>query len=144
MTDFDPIAQIVEISNLVPRLSQMADFGTIEEYSTLMADDFVWDYPGGGTVMPNPTLITGRDDVLQGARERRAQGIQGPGTHTRHVVTSISVDPDPERPTSTAYWHFYHHTNATPTLITMGRYHDEFSRAEDGRWVFSRRRIIID
>ncbi|MGJ3507725.1 nuclear transport factor 2 family protein [Enemella sp. A6] len=143
MTDFDPIAQIVEITNLVPRMAQAADFGTIEDYRALMTEDFVWDYTGGGA-LGAPQVITGRQAMLDGAHERREAGIQGPGTHTRHVVSTISVDPDPQRPRATSYWHFYRDTDADAALTSMGRYHDEFTRAEDGRWVFASRRIIID
>lgn len=144
MADFDAQAQIIEISNLIPRLAHAADRGTLDEYGALLAPDFTWSFPGHGGSELEAQVRSGKEDVLRGAQERRDTHTQGPGTHTRHVVTSISVVPDPDEPTATAYWHFYHQTNTKPQLHSMGVYEDSFVRSAEGRWLFKSRRIIVE
>lgn len=145
LSDIETIGQIIAIQNLVPRIAHTADFGTLEEYGRLLAPDFKWAYPGGRSESPLPAQVrTGRDDALRGAHERREAGIQGPGTHTRHVVSSVSVHPHPTNPQSVAYWHFYANTNDVPFLKSMGRYHDEFVEDEEGNWLINSRQLVIE
>ena len=94
-----------------------------------------------------PVLITG---MAQGGQlttttevdnwPAAADGIQGPGSHTRHDVSSITVDVDGDRATSRAYFRYYTGTDAAPTIMAIGTYNDTHVR-EAGDWKLSRRVI---
>lgn len=144
MSDFDPVQQITLITNLIPRLAQMTDFGTLEDYAALLAEDFVWEFPGSETSTIPPSVVEGRDVNVAGSRSRRESGTQGPGSHTRHVVSSTSVQPDPDSPTAVTYFSFYGDTHQTPVLRMMGVYHDQFRRDAAGNWILARRTVVID
>lgn len=135
--------QTTLISNVISRLAHAADFGTLEEYGALMADDVVWEYPGGSAVDLEPQVRRGIGDVLTGARERRESGIQGPGTETRHVVTNVAVEPGDGQARSMAYWHYFGNTKGTPTLLATGIYRDRFVLMSTGDWVLAHRRITV-
>ena len=72
------------IRNLLARLAQLADDGELAEYIQCFSDDAVWGGSGFGEKK-------GRDEIMAGAVERRASGTSGPGTHTRHVITTTAV-----------------------------------------------------
>jgi ketosteroid isomerase-like protein len=132
-------AAITEVSNLYARLAQAADYGTLEEYSQLLADDVVWDLeelPGG--LLPTQ-IRRGRAEVLEGAEERRVDAIQGPGTETWHVIDNISVVPDETGADGMAYFFTYADVNGTPSIRSAGVYRDRFVRTENG-WVLAYRR----
>ena len=97
----------------------------------------MWEFPGSAT-------RHGRDDILADARERRAEGVTGPGSATRHVITTLAVTVDDPAGTATAdsYWLFYRETTTAPVLFGIGHYHDTV-RSEDGAWRIARRRISL-
>ena len=67
----------------------------------------------------------GHAEIRAGVEERRAGGIQGPGTNTRHVLTTIAVDVESsDRATSRSYFMFFDSTTTPPMLRTMGQYDD--------------------
>ncbi|MGW0176762.1 nuclear transport factor 2 family protein [Rhodococcus sp. NPDC003322] len=142
MNDIEQAAQITLVASLYARLAQAADFGTLEEYGALLAEDVVWEYPGVEANNLPAQVRRGRGDALTGARERRESGLQGPGTGTLHVVTNISVTPnaDGESATSMAYWHFVTGLPGTPAIRSSGVYRDRFVRTPQG-WVLAHRRI---
>jgi len=121
------------IRNLIARLAQLADDGELAEYIQCFSDDAVWGGSGFGEKK-------GRDEIMAGAVERRASGTSGPGTHTRHVITTTAVSLQGERATSRSVFHFYASTDAKPSLEIMGVYDDEFLRSESG-WKLARRTI---
>jgi 3-phenylpropionate/cinnamic acid dioxygenase small subunit len=85
----------------------------------------------------------GRDDIRAGAEERRAGGVTGPGSNTRHVITTVAVTVEgADRATADCYFLFYQHTTTNPTLFNMGWYHDVFVRQGD-RWRLQRRDITM-
>ncbi|KQZ68708.1 nuclear transport factor 2 family protein [Nocardioides sp. Root151] len=133
-------AHVVLISDLVARLAQAADSGTLEEYGALLAEDFTWEMPASPDIDLPAQVRTGRESALIGAQERRDAGIQGPGTGTFHVITTVSVDPGPDEATSMAYWHYYTHGREMPVLQSMGVYRDRFVRI-DGTWLIASRQI---
>ena len=66
-----------------------------------------------------------RGDPRPAREERRASGLQGPGTESRHVLTTIAVDVESDdRATARSYFMFFGSTSTTPTLRTMGQYDD--------------------
>jgi len=132
-----------EVQDLLARIAQLADDGTVEEYLEHFTADAVWES------QPNPVtgmaaqMRQGIALIEEGVRERRAGGVQGPGTSSRHVITTVAVSLDSEtEASSTAYWLFFRDTTTAPHLAGVGRY-DDTHRYEDGRWKLAHRRITV-
>ena len=128
------VADELEIRNLVARLAQLADDGDLDDYIQLFTDDAVWD---GGAALGSKK---GHAELLAAARERRASGVSGPGTNSRHVITTSVVEVEGNRATGRAVFHYYVKTDGAPELALMGVYDDEFVRTERG-WCLARRTI---
>ena len=125
----------LEIRNLIARVAQVADHGPLDEYGPLFTHDGAWEFPGGPRY--------GRADILEGARQRRRDGVTGPGSRTRHLISTVSVVvEDGGRATADSYWQFWRETDSAPTLFNMGHYHDSL-RHEDGAWRVARREITL-
>jgi uncharacterized protein (TIGR02246 family) len=138
MTSEDMIARVLDelqIRNLIARVAQLADHGDAEEYASLFTEDGAWEFPGGPR--------RGRADILAGARERRSQRVTGPGSATRHVITTVAVQvADAITATADSYFQFWRDTTTAPALFNMGHYHDVLRR-EDGAWRIARREITL-
>lgn len=139
MNELERAAVIGEISNLYARIAQVADYGSLEEYSELLADDVVWDLEELPAALLPTQIRRGREEVLRGARERRDAGIQGPGTDTWHVIMNVSVTPDESGADGMAYFYAYTDVNGTPVIRSAGVYRDRFVRTDRG-WVLSYRK----
>ncbi len=127
----------LKIRNAIARIALLADQGDLDDYVDQFTEDAVWDFPNGPR--------RGRDDIRAGAEERRAGGVTGPGSATRHVLTTVSVQLDTgadDTATADSYFLFYQHTTTTPTLFNMGHYHDTFARQGDV-WRLARRDITL-
>ena len=132
-----------EIRTLLARIAQLADTGDLDEYLSLFTEDAVWGMPDNPAVGMTANEKRGHAEILAGARERRASGLQGPGTDSRHVLTTIAVDVQSEdRATARSYFMFFGTTSTTPTLRTMGQYDDVFVRGERG-WQLAHRVITV-
>ena len=114
------------------RLAMLADDGDLGEYAGLFADDALWEMPGNS--------IQGRDNLLAGAIERRSAGTVGPGSNTRHVITTQAVAVDGDEATSDAYWQFWVNTATEPSIALFGTYQDRMVRTDDG-WKLAHRTI---
>lgn len=129
-------ADDLAIRNLVARLAHLADMAgaeELDEYVAMFTEDASWEMAGNER--------RGRDAILEGARERRQSGTQGPGTHSRHVITTQAVRFDgPDTAVSDAYFLFVADTDTSPVIRLVGHYHDRFRR-EAGIWRLARRRI---
>jgi hypothetical protein len=138
MTDTDiaqRVADEADIRNVIARLAHLADDGDLEaDYVRLFTDDAVWGRPG--------EEHKGHEDILAGARERRRIGMQGPGTNTHHVNTTLWVSlTGPDEAHAESYWFFVRDTtSAAPVLASIGRYVDDFRRTPHG-WKLARRQI---
>ena len=134
----EPIARLLaelEIRNVIARLAHLADHGDLEEYASLFTEDGSWEYPGGPR--------HGRADILAGARERRSQQVTGPGSATRHVITTLAVRvEDATTAIADCNWLFWRDTTTSPVLLNMGHYHDLVHR-EGGTWRIARREITL-
>jgi 3-phenylpropionate/cinnamic acid dioxygenase small subunit len=129
------VADELEIRNLVAKLAQLADEGDLDEYIQLFTEDAGWD---GGAVLGT---AKGHEEIMAAAKERRASGRSGPGAHTRHVVTTSTVDVQGDRATGRAIFHYYTKTNEIPVLTLLGVYEDEFERTERG-WCMAMRKVL--
>jgi SnoaL-like domain len=83
------------VSNLA-HMADMAPEDELDGYVALFTDDARWEMPG--------SVRQGRDDILAGALDRRKNGIQGPGTNTRHLITTHAVRVDGDTATGNAYF----------------------------------------
>lgn len=129
------VAAEFEIRNVIARVAHLADDGDLEEYASLFTEDGSWEYPGGPR--------RGRADILVGARERRSQKVTGPGSATRHVITTLAVHvEDATTAVADSYWLFWRDTATSPALFNMGHYHDVV-RHVDGAWRIARREITL-
>src|ERR1700736_3968288 len=130
------VADEAEIRNVIARMAHLADDGDLEnEYLTLFTEDAVWERPG--------EQHKGHEDILAGAKERRRIGLQGPGTNTHHVNTTLWVSlTGPDEAHAESYFFFVRDTTSTaPVLTSIGRYLDDFRRTPEG-WKLSRRQIV--
>ncbi len=85
----------------------------------------------------------GHAEIRAGAEERRASGLQGPGTDSRHVLTTVAVNVESDdRATVRSYFLFFGSTSAQPALRTMGQYDDVLVRSERG-WQLAHRTITV-
>lgn len=133
----------LDVLDVIARLARCCDFGTIDDYMALMAEDAVWEMPDNPQVRVAASRRAGLDSIRVGVEQRRAMGVQGPGTHTLHIVASIAVDvADQTSATSRAYWLYYAHEATTPVLRSLGQYDDRFVR-ERSAWKLSHRRISV-
>lgn len=132
------------IRSLLARIAHLADDGDdLTDYLALFTRDAVWEMPANPLVGAPADRRVGRAEIEAGVLARRAARLQGPGTATRHVLTTIAVElTSAERAVSVAYWMFFADTTATPCLVSMGRYDDVLHRA-DGRWRLHHRTITV-
>jgi 3-phenylpropionate/cinnamic acid dioxygenase small subunit len=143
MTDVERIAAELEIRNLIARVAQLADVGEVADYCALFTKDAVWAMPAAEKLGLPASERVGIDVIEAGVHERRGAGMQGPGTNTKHVVTTIAVDvTGPDDAIGRTYWMFYTDTTTDPVVLNMGRYEDSFRRTDDG-WKLARRTIVM-
>lgn len=133
-TAIQAIADELEIRNLQARLAHLADDGDLDEYITLFTEDAVWE--GGAFGMKS-----GLDNIMRGARERREGGTSGPGTHSRHVLTTTMIELKGDEARGKSVFHYYTNTNAVPLQAVMGVYEDRFRRTDAG-WKMCHRKIV--
>jgi 3-phenylpropionate/cinnamic acid dioxygenase small subunit len=144
-SDADAIRRLaadLEIRNVVARLAQTADTGEVSEYIALFTTDAVWEMPDNPSTGLAGSARQGHDDIATGVHERRGLGVQGPGSGTMHVITTISVEiHDDDNATARSYFLYYGTTSSAPTLLSMGRYHDAMRRTPTG-WKLAHRTVL--
>lgn len=124
-----------QIRNLIARLAHLADYGDLDEYMSLFTKDAVWDFVD--------TSNRGAAAIREDRVRRREQGGQGPGTHTRHLNTTLWIEVDgSDEATAHSYFLYVQSADTAPSLGLTGRYHDTFRRTPDG-WRLAHRRIVL-
>src|SRR5437879_388314 len=101
------VADELAIRNVVALIARHADDGPLEAYGALFTPDARW-------AMPGVRVREGRDDIVAAGAERRAAGTAGPGSRTRHLVSTVSVAVDGDEAVSESYWQFYVSTDTSP------------------------------
>jgi 3-phenylpropionate/cinnamic acid dioxygenase small subunit len=134
-TAVDLVADDLAIRNLICHMSHLNDCGDLDEYVNFYTDGATWEMPG------NPQ--NGRPAIRAAANSRREAGLGGPGSHSRHIITTqvVHVDGSDDARTESNFL-FYVNIDAEPTLRLIGRYHDTVVRTADG-WRVSRRQILL-
>ena len=133
----------LDVLDVIAQLARCCDFGTVDDYMALMADDAVWEMPDNPQVRVAASRRAGLDSIRAGVEERRAMGVQGPGTHTLHIVASIAVDVEDQKSArSRAYWLYYVDSATRPALQSVGQYDDVYVR-DQSAWKLRHRRISV-
>ena len=122
------------VRNVIARLAQHADGPDVDAYIDLFTADASWEMPGAPR--------RGHAEIRAGSEERRASGGMGPGSNTRHAVTTVAVAVDGDAAVADSYWQFWADTTTAPRVALMGTYRDDFVRT-DGGWKLSRRQITF-
>ena len=122
------------VRNVVARVALYADGPDVDAYVDLFTPDAVWDMPGAPR--------KGHAEIRAGSEERRAGGQIGPGSNTRHVVSTVAVRVNDDRAVADSYWQFYVDTATAPRLQLMGTYRDELVRI-GAEWKLATRQITI-
>jgi hypothetical protein len=124
------------VRNTVNRVAMYADgLGSVDEYAALFTEDAQWLMPGGGR--------QGREDIRVGSAERRAAGGVGPGSNSRHMITTTVVEfPSADEAVAESYWVFFVDTHETPRADRVGYYRDTLARTAEG-WLLARREITF-
>jgi 3-phenylpropionate/cinnamic acid dioxygenase small subunit len=138
---FDDGEPQYEVRNVLARIAQTADTGTIEEYLDNFTADAQWVMPDNPSLGVAGSVRTGHTEIRSGVEERRAAGLQGPGSYSRHMVQTIAVRAESvDRATARSYFTYYTDTLLAPKLASVGQYDDTFVRTEAG-WKLCRREI---
>jgi hypothetical protein len=119
-----------QIRSLLGRAAHLADEGTPEDYRTLYTPDATWSM-GGSTQ-------TGVEEIVAATRQRRSQGVSGPGTGTRHFVVPMHVTVEGDKASAVSYFLFLGDTATAPVVKLFGVYTDDLVRTAAG-WRIARR-----
>jgi SnoaL-like domain len=117
------------IRNLIGLAALLGDEGSPEDYRRVYAPDAVWQM--------GQTMQSGADEVVAAAAARRAEGVSGPGTGTRHLVVTLQVDVAGDTARAVSHYLFL----AGTAIRTVGTYRDQLTRTEAG-WQIRRREIM--
>jgi 3-phenylpropionate/cinnamic acid dioxygenase small subunit len=129
------IADDVAIRNTIARIAHLADHGgDLDDYLAYFTDDAVWNFPGGAR--------SGQADILAGAIERRANGSAGPGSNSRHLVSTIDIQVEVDTATSNAYFMYIAETDVAPQIGSIGHYRDTWARTVTG-WRIKERVVVM-
>lgn len=133
------------IRDALARVAALADAGALDDYLACFTADASWELTAAPGHVLASMRLSGIEQIRESVVDRRASGIQGPGTHTAHHVASTYIDFDEAGTSATAnsLFSFYTHLDAQPILAGFGRYTDSF-RWLGGRWLLARRVIVQD
>jgi hypothetical protein len=130
------LAAECEIRNLVARLAHLADDGNLEEYLQLFTEDGSWSHAG-------ETPLVGRAAIREGAERRISESVQGPGSGTRHLNTTLYVEVEGATDARAVSYYLYLGTHGGVAPLKTGRYLDQFRRTEAG-WKLASRVLVDD
>jgi 3-phenylpropionate/cinnamic acid dioxygenase small subunit len=138
MTDIsqlDQVAAQLEIRNAIGALARITDEGDFADYEALLTADVEFD------MMGRPVL--GPAAVLEGMAQRRAAGSTGPGSNTRHCVTTVEVNLSSDSTAeSHAAWLLVADTLGAKTVAVLGTYSDRWVKTPTG-WKLAERVVKL-
>ncbi len=132
----DP-ADDLAVRNLIAQLGVMADTLPIDDLDSYLAcftDDAVWEAPIG--------VSRGIGEIKAAAEDRRRSGAQGPGAHSRHVLSTQAVWADGDGARSESYFFAVGSTDTDPTIRIVGYYQDRLVRSPTG-WRIAHRHVTF-
>ena len=116
------------VRNVIGLAALLGDEGDPEEYRRVYTPDATWRM--------GEARQSGADEIVAAAVARRAKGVSGPGTGTRHLVVTLHVEVAGDSARAVSYFVFL----AGTAIRTVGTYHDELARTGAG-WQIRRREI---
>jgi 3-phenylpropionate/cinnamic acid dioxygenase small subunit len=134
------VADELDIRNVIYRMAMLADDGDLNEYASLFSEDAVWEMRGRPQGAADIPPIRGRANLLAGAKKRRADGVQGPGTHKYHCLLTTTVTLKGDKADAKSYFAYYQNVNTKPEIAVFAIYNDELVRTKDG-WKVAARHI---
>jgi len=144
VVNHDELVVRTEIHHLLATIALTCDWGTIEEYLELLHTDAVWEMPANTDLGLPATRSAGHAEVSAGVRERRALGLQGPGSHTLHVVASSAITiASANEASARSAWLYYARVDGSLKLNSAGRYDDRFVRDQGGPWRLRHRTVAF-
>jgi 3-phenylpropionate/cinnamic acid dioxygenase small subunit len=137
-------ADVIEIHQLMNRIAATADTALdIQDYLDLLVPDAVFDFAPVPSVGLAAQRLSGHAEIRAGVVQRREAGMQGPGSHTLHVVSDVAVESiDGNEATVHVAWQYLGMRDGTPTLLSMGTYANAVRRYE-GRWLLAERVVTV-
>ncbi|WP_375385272.1 nuclear transport factor 2 family protein [uncultured Microbacterium sp.] len=140
MTSHVRADDLVAIQLLIQRFAALTDIAEdIGPYLDMVTEDAVFSYEPVAAIGWAGATYRGRDEIRAGVEQRRADGIQGPGTRTVHIVSDITIDLDDDDSARVyAVWQFWGVNDAGPACLSIGQY-ENVVRREDGVWRLARR-----
>jgi len=141
LTDYD--YERARIQDLQARSELALDSGDAGAYAALFVEDGELDGPAdvakGRAAIRNAVL----DTQKRGAQPTVQAGTTASPAKTRHVITSVVLQIDGNRATSTEDWIAVSEKDAThhAQMGAFGRYEDQFIK-RNGKWLFSKRKVL--
>jgi hypothetical protein len=123
-----PAADDAAVRNVIGLTALLGDEGAPEDYRKVYAPSAVWQM--------GDAVQSGADEIAAAAAARRAEGVSGPGSGTRHLVTPLTIEVTGDTATAVTYYTFLRGTS----IAGGGTYRDELARTEAG-WRITRRDI---
>jgi 3-phenylpropionate/cinnamic acid dioxygenase small subunit len=129
-------ADQLQIANVIARIAHVCDMGNLDEYDQFFAADASWGPPSA--------TVHGVAAIIEGSKAHRAAGTTGPGSGTRHVITTVAVSiTGTDTAEADSYWQIYEQVTGPPTVRAMGAYRDAFRREPAG-WRIAAREVTVD
>ena len=129
------VADELALRNLVGRIAQSSDMGTLEEYGDCWTEDAVMEFPNAPQ--------KGRSNLMAAAKARRDVGQGGPASNSRHLISTVVVRCDGgDQATVDSYMQWWRSIDTSPELMIMGHYHDTVRREGD-TWRVAHRVVTL-
>ena len=129
----DDISRLVAESGiraLISRAAMLGDTGAPEDYASVYSEDAIWQAS---------TREIGLPAIIESARQRRSARTSGPGTNSKHLVTTMEITfDDSDTAQATSYFLFLADTTSSPRVSVAGTYTDRLARI-DGEWRITER-----
>lgn len=143
MSDHRP-ASPADLVQFVARVAHTMDSDPdVSRFAELVAPDATLDFATGDDSGTVTSSLRGRDAIAEWASARRAGGFQGPGSGTRHsVTTTLVVSSTGTRARLLSYFCFYATSDTGPELKAVGSYSDEVV-LRDGHLLLAARTVTV-
>lgn len=125
-----------EINNLFVRYATMLDHCDVEGVAGCFQETAVIESPVLGK-------FVGRDGIRAFA-ERTKKVSEERGAQFRHVVTNVTADIVGDKGQARCYLLDFYSVGGVTELLSPGEYICDVSRADDGRWLFDNRVVVMD
>jgi ketosteroid isomerase-like protein len=132
----------LDIRTLLAELAFQADDGELDTYIDLFTDDAVWEMPANAAAGVPASRCEGHAEISASVQQRRAIGVQGPGTGAMHHLTTVRIDVQGDEASGYVYYQFVGMAEGRPAVRTVGRYRDTYRRTAAG-WKLSHRTVVI-